>query len=461
MNLTEAYLQVIAPQALIEAAPPDKEEAAKKNVNPKATEMLRRRTRVIINPPLNEKKVGDAAYNPISNANDDLDNDPSTAVSDPYKALGKPKASIPVKDLAFKLINARAHENYDYEADYDELMESFEDTLEFMDEDVISEAVKKKPNTKHQKAIDTLKKLNMESGKKWHVDHPVNHMNVVNAYLDTSDKEKEFGKHWYSDAHTLTKFLSKGSGHPIQTVAGIISNHSPQNGIYQNYHDATRVLDAGKGLGGKGSGIMATKKQAEKDDRMFKGEHYNEVLKGNKIKSFAHLLEHGHQTDPSRPRVVIDRHAHSVLSGARITDNAFGMAGLKRKGRYQELENHFLNAAEHLRVHHNIQVEPEQLQATTWARQQRKNQEAEDAGYGSTKGTAKKSLGQERNWNEFAKERFVGQKLPPIPGHGFTAKAEEPEETPTKTFKLFKNKEAEDKQRKADKEFEDAGDITF
>ena len=345
------------------------------------------------------------------------------------------------------------------ENEFIEVMEALEFWDEVLDEDVLEELVKPKRMTKHQKAKSDLNKIFAAEGKQWHVDHPVDHMNVVNAYLDTTPKEKEFGQHWYADAHKLTKFLSKGSGHPLHTTAGIIANHSPQNGIYQNYHDAVRVLDAGKGLGGKGSGIMASQMQAGKDDRMFKGEHYNDVLKGNKIKSFAHLLEHGHQTDPSKPRVVIDRHAHSVLSGSRITDNAFGMAGIKRKGRYQELEGHFLKAAEHLRVHHNIHIEPEHLQAATWARQQRKNQEAEEAGLGSNRGTHKKSLKQEDNWNAFAKERFGNQKLPKIPGHGFSQKpkSEEPESEYISPARLKPKKVNAAQKAKSDAAWDDMG----
>ena len=270
------------------------------------------------------------------------------------------------------------------------------------------------------KLAQIMKDVYKKQGLEWHEKHPINHMNVVNAYLDSSDKDKEFGKTWYHDAHTLTKFLAKGSGHPIHVAAGIIANHSPQNGIYQNYHDATRVLDAGKGLGGKGSGIMATEKQAAADDRIFKGEHYNDVLKGHKVRAFAHLLEHGHQTDPSRPRVVVDRHAHSVLSGARITDNAYAMSGNKSKKKYQEFEHHYLNAAEHLRTHHNVNIEPEQLQATTWAWRQRKNQEQEEqTGISGSSKSALRASATKSTWDKFSSERFKNNEIPKVPGHGW------------------------------------------
>jgi len=467
-----------------------KEEDAASAPNPQQKMMPKRRTKILINPPLNElSKTILAKY--IKKAKNDIGNksfmaganstkkgneakaltvalinkaqdrskqvnkavnkiseglvvDTSSAVNDPYGALGNPKMGFFLKNLAFQVINKRTEsveqieENYDhlleYEEEYDEIMEEINEAKVVTAKPKLTLGKKTAASVKAQKPtkIEAKKAAHMQEGKDWHVQHPVDHMNIVNAYNDTNNEEKAFGKDWYSDAHKLTKFLSKGSGHPIHTVAGIIANHSPQNGIYQNYHDAVRVLDKGKGIGGKNQGMMASEKQKHVDDKMFAGEHYDTALKGKKVKSFAHLLEHGGQTDPSRPKVVIDRHAHSVASGARITDNAFGMAAMKRKGVYENIEHHYLKAAEHLRVKHGVNIEPEQLQATTWAWRQRKNQEAEQAGpiAGEKKkrgggGSAKKSMHQQRSWNDFAKTRFAGQKLPKVPGHGF--KEEKPE----------------------------------
>ena len=273
-----------------------------------------------------------------------------------------------------------------------------------------------------KKDVDKIKADRIKEGKDWVTKNPMNHMNVVNAYLDTNDSEKEFGKTWYKDAHTLTKFLGKGSGHSTHVAAGIVANHSPQNGIYQNYHDATRVLDSGKGLGGKGSGVMASGRQRDVDDKIFADKSYTPHLKGRKISAFAHLLEHGGQTDPKNPRVVIDRHALSVLSGGRASDAAYAKAGLKGKKKYGDAEGHFIKAAEHLKEHHGMHVEPEHLQAATWAWRQRKNQEHEvtNGQIGGGK-TYRQSVGTQRNWDAFAKKRFGHKTLPKVPGTGYAA----------------------------------------
>lgn len=361
----------------------------------------KKRTQVIINPPVKEGMSSEEEW--------------KKAILDPYGALADPNRAPSLVNIAMSIIKKRMDVDESLlldEEEYDEAMG-------------LDEAV---TLSKKKKDIDRVKAENMQEGRDWHVKNPVNHMNVVNAYLDSSDKDKEFGKNWYSDAHKLTKFLAKGSGHSVHTTAGIISNHSPQNGIYQNYHDAVRVLDAGHGLGGTGSGVMATNLQKGVDDKLFAGMNHQEALKGNKTKAFAHLLEHGKQTDPSNPRVVIDRHAHSVLSGHRITNNAFGMAGMKRKGRYQELEYHFMKASEHLEKHHGVSIEPHQLQAATWAWRQRKNQEEEErVGKMPSSKTAKKQIHSKGRWNEFAGKRFQGQTLPPVPGHGFEEREPEPE----------------------------------
>lgn len=80
------------------------EDANNTELNPKAKEAIKRKTKIIINPPLIERKDG---FDPTRNK-DLPDNDPSRAVSDPYKVLGEPNVSIELKDLAFKIIKARS-----------------------------------------------------------------------------------------------------------------------------------------------------------------------------------------------------------------------------------------------------------------------------------------------------------------------------------------------------------------
>ncbi len=89
----------------------------KSNTNTKDT-LKKRITRVIINPQIKEKindnciKIIESYlkkedFNPLD-SDKNLDSDPDNAVSDPYKVLGNPKASLELKDLAYKIITIRS-----------------------------------------------------------------------------------------------------------------------------------------------------------------------------------------------------------------------------------------------------------------------------------------------------------------------------------------------------------------
>jgi len=98
MDLSEAYRSIVEAETKVKEAPLKEADEP----NPKAKEILRRRTKVIINPPLQE-----GSFDPVRDKDESLKTDPSIAVSDPYKTIGDNKASIELKDLAFKLIRAR------------------------------------------------------------------------------------------------------------------------------------------------------------------------------------------------------------------------------------------------------------------------------------------------------------------------------------------------------------------
>ena len=227
-----------------------------------------------------------------------------------------------------------------------------------------------------------------ENGKKWHTDHPVDHMNIVNHYDQANPGELHNGKTWYSDAQHFSKAIAKSTGVPHHTVAGLTANYSPQTDWHSNMLTAARVARHKKPVGGSEQKTyyrygksLASNQQKEAAQKMLNGEHYDNILSGHKVRNFAHLIEHGGNQDDSNPHVAIDRHAHSVASGARITDAAFSVSGLKSKKRYDHLKSLYVQAADHINRRSGATygspeyVHPHQVQAVTWLVRQRLNNE--------------------------------------------------------------------------------------
>ena len=264
-------------------------------------------------------------------------------------------------------------------------------------------------NTKHEpgkiKAQKILNARIAKKGKEWHKANPINHMNIVNHYNAASEEHKRVGHHWYSDAHHMTKEIAHGTNTPMHHMAGLVANYSPQTHWFQNIHTAAHVARHKTPVGGPGSGVFASGDQKKAAHRIMSGEHYNHVLKGHKIKAFAHLIEHGgDHPDDKEKHVVVDRHAHSVASGKRITDAAFSQAGLKGHKQYQKVSQAYRDAAAHLSHQHNTTIHPHQVQAVTWLHRQHLNAQEERADAKSQSKTAARGVAAKKKWDQYAGE---------------------------------------------------------
>lgn len=211
----------------------------------------------------------------------------------------------------------------------------------------------------------------------WHQKNPVHHQNIIDHYNKATADEKHNGHTWYADAHHMAKVVANDTKTPLHTVAGLISNYSPQTQWHSNIMTAAKVAREKKALGGKGSGVFADERQKAAAHRMLNGEHYDHVIKGQKTHAFAHLIEHGGNKDDTKHHVVVDRHAYSVAAGSRITDAAFGQTKLKTKKGYSHVADAYHKAAQHLSEQHGIKIHAHQVQAVTWLVRQRLNSEEE------------------------------------------------------------------------------------
>jgi len=246
-----------------------------------------------------------------------------------------------------------------------------------------------------------LLRQNEAEGAQWHAEHPIHHQNIVDHYNQATAEEKHAGHTWYSDAHHMAKVVAHDTKTPMHTMAGLISNYSPQTHWHTNILTAAKVAREKKALGGPGSGVFADNRQKDAAHRMLMGEHYDHVITGQKTHAFAHLIEHGGNKDPNKPKVVVDRHAYSVAAGARITDAAFGQTKLKSKKGYNHVADAYHRAAKQLSEQHGMQIHPHQVQATTWLVRQRLNGAQDTSKAKAVKGVAAKA---KANWNKYAGE---------------------------------------------------------
>lgn len=243
----------------------------------------------------------------------------------------------------------------------------------------------------------------------WFQQNPVHHGNVMQHWDQATPDEKEQGRRWYPDAH----LAAKGIAHGDATLgAGIVANYSPQMGWAGNLHNAARVLHEGKGIGGPGAGMMASTHQKVAADRMLSGEHYNDVLGGPKVRAFAHLIEHGGDADPTNPKVVVDRHALSVATGKRMSDDDYSSFPKTQDHYYGHVAKAYHDAAHHISENEGRTVQPHEVQATTWLTRQRLNQASERKAAGEghddrlDRGRQKSRQNQEKAWTDFRQKNY-------------------------------------------------------
>lgn len=260
-------------------------------------------------------------------------------------------------------------------------------------------------------------------GEKWNRRNPVKIKHIVEHWHAATADEKHDGMNWYEDAHHMSKHIGHDTGTDMATMAGLISNYSPQQHWATNIHTAARVARTKKALGGPGEGVMASKHQKAAAQRMLNGEHYDKVLAGPKTRSFAHLIEHGGNGPDSEghEHVVVDRHALSVACGARASDAAYSHSKLGTKGRYDHVSNAYRKAAEQISKEVGYKVHPHQVQGVTWLARQRLNEE-QDRELSKTSKSSSAALARlaVEKWNDYAGEHHPGL-LGKIPGSGYSS----------------------------------------
>jgi hypothetical protein len=239
----------------------------------------------------------------------------------------------------------------------------------------------------------------------WFQAHPVSHLHVVHAFHDSTSGERASGASWYKDAHHVAKAVAGGNA---ALGAGVLSAYSPRTFWPANMFHASRSLREGRAIG-PGEGVNAMRMHQAPAQRMIDGEHWRDVLKGPKTRAFAHLIEHGGESDDDKANntgpAVIDRHAMSVAVGHRLSDDDMAGMPLDHPHYYGHVVKQYQHAAADLSEHYGRHIAPHEVQATTWLRQVRRNT---DEMKGSDERLDKGRITRQRNdqgrWNETARE---------------------------------------------------------
>lgn len=305
-------------------------------------------------------------------------------------------------------------------------------------------------------------RYNHPSEHPWFQANPVHPDHIVSHWNQATPDEKAQGKRWYADAHLVAKSIAKlaptrpgkkpsdpDARHPLGDAhlgASMLAIYSPQQGWAGNMHNAARVLHEGKGIGGPGSGMFASKSQAASADKVLGGAHMHEAVSGPKIRDFGHLIEHGGDEHPPghpdyQAHVVIDRHALGVATGKRLSNEDYGSAPvaaaskrkdgtIPRSAGYDHVVNAYHEASKRISEKEGEHVPGHAVQAVTWLVRQRLNQEGEKGATGNganlNKGREVSRTKAEDAWEGFRQEHGIEHGGP---GTGYV-KDSGPEPTP-------------------------------
>lgn len=270
---------------------------------------------------------------------------------------------------------------------------------------------------------------------KWLQDNPRSPENIVAHWDQTTPEHRDQGMSWYQDAHNAAQQIARDRGITVNQAAGLIANYSPQQHWATNLEMASRAA-AGEVIGGPKQpgrrGFMASRSQADVAARILAGEDYHDIFRGKKITSFGHLIEHGQDTDPAHPAVVVDRHALGVAHGGYADDGVYTHSkvsgGVRKDGSspvYDNVADMYRQAADMINArggYNGVPIQPHQLQAATWLTRQRLNAEGgySDNNANVANRTRKVAEASVNNWNAYAAENHPGL-VGKTPGTGFSA----------------------------------------
>jgi hypothetical protein len=212
--------------------------------------------------------------------------------------------------------------------------------------------------------------------------------NLRNMYNATPTHLQESGRNWYSDVHEATRKGIRGTSMDMAHGAGLVAAVSPgmdwnsrNIGAFKELHSLKEhdYLDIASGDRSSLAGMSVSQAGGDaigKAHRIMLGEHPDDVLKSNKVRSFYQNIAHPHQSGP----VTIDGRAHDIAANRQQGwQSNRGISGnyddvkadgsgvpLANTRRYQAFAEAHRAASNAISEHEGRTLRPHDLQAVTW-----------------------------------------------------------------------------------------------
>lgn len=139
----------------------------------------------------------------------------------------------------------------------------------------------------------------------------LSHGNILAVFFTATDSEILHGSRWYADALQVCASVSRSTGLPLTTVAGVTAALSPNNKWDRNQHNAAalcRAFSAGTLADAAAVKVGTFNGNKQKALRILAGESPLDVLGGLKVRAFYGCIL-------GDDAVCIDGHAYAIWLG--------------------------------------------------------------------------------------------------------------------------------------------------
>lgn len=198
----------------------------------------------------------------------------------------------------------------------------------------------------------------------------LSHGNILAVFFTATDSEILHGSRWYADALQVCAAVSRSTGLPLATVAGVTAALSPNNRWARNQADAAalcRAFSAGTLADAAAVKVTTFNGNKQKALKILSGDSPLDVLGGLKVRAF-------YQCIIGEPAVCIDGHAYAIWLGQYVPTTKTPKLSPKL---YASIAAAYAQAAQTINTVTGEHYSAAQVQAITWSVWQRIRREVE------------------------------------------------------------------------------------
>lgn len=199
----------------------------------------------------------------------------------------------------------------------------------------------------------------------------INHGNILAVFFTATDAEILHGSRWYADALQVCAAVSRSTGLPLATVAGVTAALSPNNRWARNQADAAalcRAFSAGTLADAAALKVSTFNGNKQKALRILAGESPLDVLGGLKVRAFYNCILGNNGS------VCVDGHAYAIYMGQYVPTTKTPKISPKL---YSSISAAYSQAADTINSVTGQHYSAAQIQAITWTVWQRIRREVE------------------------------------------------------------------------------------